>query len=335
MKNQIEIVNVLLTQRCNLNCSYCDLVKDYPKKPEKYPDMKYYSKNEISGNDWIKIFQKILENNINSFFIIYGGEPFVYNDLSIIIKWFQNKNVNHTIISNNTDGIQHRIKKVLDDIGGKFTGFTSSVDPLIFDGNADKTTDRYKKSYAGFTRLVEMKKNNIAKDVVAEITTDKENIHLLYKTVKELSKNKIYSSITCIDDKKNSYYDFASKPDSDMLLYKKDVEDEFNKCMNDKNLLIHIPELLNKLKNNLPSNMSCNIYNDIHNITISPDGKLRLCLRIRGVDVPRIDNWINIDGILSPWLSSAMLNDYIRYCEGCNWTCILMSEYFSDDVLDH
>ena len=45
--SKIRIVNWLLTRKCNLNCSYCAITKNYENKPKEYPDISHYYKNEM------------------------------------------------------------------------------------------------------------------------------------------------------------------------------------------------------------------------------------------------------------------------------------------------
>lgn len=333
-RNQINIVNVLLTQRCNLRCEYCHITRNYPDMPESYKKVQKYSLEEIHPSIWISIFKKILKNNSKAFFILYGGEPFLYDDLKVILKWFNDNGVSYTVISNNSDSLKDKIIRTYH-YAGKYRGFTSSVDPLIYSDEIDYESHRYKKSIDGFSKLCQLKETDFAEDVVAEITADKNNIHYLYKTVSDLSKDGIWSSITCIDDKKNNYYDFAAEVDSNLLLSSEDVDNQFDLIKKDNSLLVHIPKLLDELKNILPSNMKCEIYEDIHNITLSPDGRPRLCLRIRGVETPKVEEFIDGDGQVTNQFIEALAKDYFDYCLGCNWTCMLMSSMFGRNIINH
>ena len=335
--NQIQIANILLTQRCNLKCDYCDIVKDYNHKPDEYPDMRYYAENELDANGWIKRLDRLKKNNPMVFVIFYGGEPFLYRDLYPIIYYCHENKIMYTIITNNTDGVQDNIMELREKLGEPIRGFTSSVDPVLIHPNAT-STDRYKKSSLAYQRLGIIKADGIANDVVAEITVDSETVPYLYDLVKMLSEAGIYSSITMIDPKKSKFYDFSGTIDTTQLVNRSlQLRGEFDKIIEDESLLVHIPSMLNKLFFNLPADMDCKIYKDIHNVTISPDGRLRLCLRIRGVHVPELkfEEVINEDGLISSELNEAMFHDHRNLCLGCNWTCILMSKYYNDQIIDH
>lgn len=337
--DSVHIANILLTRRCNLKCDYCNIVKNYVDMPESYPPMKFYTKNEISGTRWIEIIKRLYNNNKNIFLILYGGEPFFYDDLGMILDFCNKNDISYTVISNNTDGVQEKIFSIYEELG-PYRGFTSSVDPVILSAG-NQVGDICAKSRSGLGRLSYMKERGMADDVVAEITVTKESIIYLYDVIYELSCRGIYSSITVIDDQKSSYYDFSNVlPNQDQMIEKDSgIREQFDKilerCKSDR-LKIHIPGLLNKLYDVLPSNMRCDIYKDIHNVTIDSDGTFRLCLRIRGVNSPTLElgQVISSSGEIQPKFKEFQRQDY-KLCKGCNWTCMMMSKIFSDSIIKH
>jgi MoaA/NifB/PqqE/SkfB family radical SAM enzyme len=339
--DKIQIANILLTRRCNLQCDYCSIVKNYTDMPPEYPNMNHYYKNELTAQQWINIIDTLHKNNPNVFLIFYGGEPFLYPGLSDLISHCHTKNMYYTIISNNTKVIQPKILDLYSKVG-KIRGFSASVDPDLYihmnNDAINSTDDAAFKTVAGFRNLCILKQKDIADDVVAEITVSKYNCKYLYETVKILSKNKIVSSITTLDLKKNPYYDFSTIADESLLVYQtKEIAEQFMKIMADETLLVHIPHMLIKLFNILPCEMKCNLCNDLTNVTIDSDGSFRLCLRIRGVNTPKIPahQIINSDGKICPEVKEAIKSDYKKYCEGCNWTCLLFSEYYSSGIVEH
>lgn len=340
-KNIIQIANVLLTRRCNLRCNYCNIVRNYLGKPSEYPDMQYYIDNEQPYQKWIEAFDRIHTNNPDVFFILYGGEPLLYNDLDKLISYLKDYGYNHTIISNNTPVIRKKIAELIDKVG-PLPGFTASVDPelcMYLDQLALRDDDAIRKTISGFEHLCYLKDNGLADDVVAEITVSKDNIQYLYKTVQILTNHGIYSSITTIDAQKSPYYDFSAVTTArDAVL--KDINTRliFDKIINDKTLLVHMPQMLNDLYDILPCEMKCNIPSNVHNVCIDPDTSFRLCLRIRGTESPKITVADGIDkdsGKLSDELINALQYDYDHYCKGCNHTCLLMSSRYANNIVNH
>jgi len=323
--NKIRIVNWLLTRRCNLNCDYCAIVKDYDLKPPQYPDMRYYAKNEMTTSYVQNVLKLIKEHNPEAFHIFYGGEPLLRKDLPDIINFCNHYNIHYTIISNNTPQIQPLIKRLFEETD-YIQGFTSSVDPVLDSTNTSK--DRIVKSIEGFKQLVEIKKQGKIKDVVAEITVMKHNVEYLYDLVKKLSENGINSDITFIDISKNPYYDFANVYDVNQLVTKEEAREPIEKLLK-SDFDIHMKDqLLPMIYASLPSNMDCKIDRTLHNISIDADGSVRLCLRIRGVVTPsRIRaHELFFNNEVSTFATLSIKEDKRRYCQLCNHTCHLMSQ---------
>jgi len=327
MINQIWVANILLTRKCNLACSYCNIVRNYADMPVDYPKMSHYHLNEMNASEWIDLIGRIMANNPQCFFILYGGEPTLFKPLAKILKYCNDNNVAYTVISNNTDMAKKKIYEIYEKIG-PFRGFTSSVDPIAF--MPDRTDDIVLKSRAGLENLTVMKNDGIAEDVVAEITVTKESLPFLIQMVEELSNRNIYSSITAIDDQKTPFYDFSNVK-ADALLPKNEkvlkIFEEIISRAEAGELLVHIPNVLNNLYESLPSNMKCDLNKDVHNVSIEPNGNFRLCLRVRGIKAAQMSykQVISSKGELSTKFVNAIQEDYQNYCRGCNWTCVSMT----------
>lgn len=323
----IQICNWLLTRKCNLSCSYCGIARNKDDKPETYPDLNYYLKNEMS-TEYIKdSLLKIKNHNDECFHIFYGGEPFLRKDLHEIINFCNDNNIHYTIISNNTDEIQKHIKNNFLNNVSKIQGFTASIDPLIFDNNI--SNDIKEKSMAGYNGLIDMKK--YCKDVVAEITVMNENKKYLYDLVSKLHDEGINSDITFVDIVKTKYYDFSNIYDESLLVQRdKELEKIFDKIINE-NLNVHMANtLLPEILNSLPSNLDCEIEKDLHNISIDADGSIRLCLRIKGNTNTYINDIFDQHGFLNPSIETYLAWNKDEYCKGCNWTCMIMSKLINE-----
>lgn len=325
----IRIVNWILTRKCNMSCSYCRIVKNYPNKPPEYPNMEYYYQNEMTTNYVLECLKRIKKHNPNAFHIFYGGEPLLRNDLPEIVNFCNNEGIHYTIISNNSDQIQNRIKYLFDTVS-EVKGFTSSVDPDIYDKK--DLDDETRKSLSGIDRLTNLKRK--VNDVVAEITVSRWNIHNLYNLVKDLTNRGISSSITFIDLAKSGYYDFSDIDSLTSLVYPEDSEEELNRTLNDQNTEVHMKETLtNQLHNILPSNYDCKLEESFHNATIDADGSLRLCLRVRGIETPKkyVIDYISENGKLDNKLLTNIRSDKIKCCQLCNWTCVIMSKLVEEN----
>lgn len=320
----IQIANWLLTRKCNLNCSYCAINMDYRIKPDIYPDMKHYFQNEMDTEFVIESLKRLKLHNPDMFHIFYGGEPFLRKDLKEIVEYCNNNDIHYTIITNNSDAVQEKIKDLIENV--ELKGLTSSVDPILTTPEHEDQ-DRFKKSVAGFERLKIYKE--FVEDVVAEITVDKNSIYLLKDLVGKLTESGISSSITFLDISKNEFYDFSNVTDNSEL-----VEPSYNlqktlDILKDGDYDIHMKEtLLDDTFKILPSELDCGIEKNVHNLTIDADGSVRLCLRIRGTSTPQNNllDYISEDGDLHPTLKEYMGYDKESYCKGCNWTCMIMSK---------
>lgn len=325
--SKIRIVNWLLTRRCNLKCDYCAIVKDYKGKPKEYPDMSHYIKNEMSTSYVIKALKLLRGHNPNAFHIFYGGEPLLRKDLPDIVNFCNENDIHYTIISNNTPEIHKLINQLIKKVD-YIQGFTASIDPVL--SSEKNNLDRITKSHEGFKSLLNMKK--YVKDVVAEITVMKENVHLLYKLVSMLSQSGINSDITFIDIAKRPHYDFSNVTDPNLLVTKKEAEGQLHLLLN-SDFDIHMKDkLIPEIFDSLPSNMDCEIEKGLHNISIDADGSLRLCLRVRGVNTPYIQAhqmfYEDASGKIKikPFVNESIKEDKKLYCHLCNHTCQMMSK---------
>lgn len=324
----VHIVNWLLTRRCNLKCSYCRIASSY-KRPETYPSYNYFVDYEMNTKEVIKYLSRFKKHNPNCFHIFYGGEPLLRDDLPEIIQYCHDNEIYYTVITNNSEQVQKRIANLFDKVG-HLEGLTSSVDPAIFDREA--SGDIVKKSLAGLERLYQYRDR--VKDLVAEITVDKNNLKYLYPLLEELTKRGICGSVTFIDIAKSDYYDFSNVTDKKILVSKEEALEPLTQAL-EAGFNIHMGEdLLTKIYNILPSELDCELERSVHNLTIDADGSVRLCLRIMGTETPghsQFETVLDKDGNLNPELITWLSKDKRKYCEKCNWSCVLMSKSVEED----
>ena len=330
----INIANILLTRRCNLTCDYCRISSeiDYITMPRDYPISDYYFNHEQSPDCWIDSINRLGKHNPDVFFILYGGEPFMYEGLVDIVKHLNQSNFYYTIISNCThvDKMRAFFEKI-----NYVKGFTASIDPGFW---KDPVNHEKFKSRQGLEFLQYVIRENLTEDPVAEITADSYNVSDLEETVKMLSAVGITSCINFIDIAKNNYYDFSNITNPICLVNKDDNTKNIIDRLIKSDYKIHMKEtLLQKLYNILPSELDCGIDEELHNITIDSDGSMRLCLRIKGIDVPKIKlrELINEDGRIIDTVKLTYQQDKASLCKKCNWSCMMMSQLNQKNVIDH
>lgn len=347
----INIVNCLLTRRCNLKCSYCQISGNIntPLRPTDYPDEKYYksNKNEKSAEWWIELHNRLQKHNPNCFSILYGGEPFIrWEELAEIVNHLNKIDFPYTIISSCNEGIKQSIYKFFERVD-YVQGFTASVDPGFYMVNLSSREelddDEIYKSHTGYATLKELMEKGLVKDPVAEITCDSRTIYYLHDTIKKLTSDGITSDITMIDLAANNYYDFSNITNPDNLVHPtQEVMNIFDGIIKDDSLKVHMKEfLLPRIFKNLPNKMDCKIEKGIHNITVDSDGSCRCCLRIRGRFTPKFQaiELFNQDGSIGSnyeEIHDAMCGDKETLCKRCIWSCMLMSNSGdSDGIINH
>ena len=334
----IRIVNWILTRKCNLDCDYCGIIKNYPDMPKAYPKMGHYNKREMSTGIIKGALRAFKAQNPNMFHIFYGGEPLLRPDLPDIINFCNENEIYYTIISNNTPELQSLMNCLFRETD-YVEGFTSSVDP-IFNHPGYTGMDRIKKSVEGMKRLKEIQAKGDVKDVVAEITVMNENKNFLYDLVSELSDHKIYSDITFVDIAKSPYYDFSNVTDTDQLVKPSwELAETLSAIKMDQELYVHMKDvLIPEMFDTLPSNFDCELEHGVHNVTVDADGTMRLCLRIRGTLTPHIhvSELFETPGMVSKDFYDLMRMDKRRLCNLCNHSCLMMSKHIdtTDDGED-
>lgn len=325
----INIASLILTRRCNLNCEYCRISGDanYIIAPSEYPNASYYYENEKNSEFWIDSISRLVKHNKDMFFILFGGEPFMYDGLSEIVKEMNFMGCHYTIISNCT--MPEEIKNFFDCVGSVM-GFTASIDPGFWLGENDNHEKL--KSIMGFEMLKYLIRENAVADPVAEVVVDNENIVYLEETVKRLSDAGITSSISTLDIAKNNYYDFSSITSTDQLVTKSEYTKKVFDNLINGNYKIHMKEiLLPKIYDILPAELDCKIEDNLHNITMDSDGVLRTCLRIRGREIPKVKIYELLDenGNWYQEILEAVMQMYKQdkqtLCLKCNYVCQLMS----------
>jgi MoaA/NifB/PqqE/SkfB family radical SAM enzyme len=328
-----------LTRKCNLRCSYCNIIKN----SECYNNSTL--RKEIPIDLAIESLERFKKHNPHAFHIFMGGEPTLYTHLEELINFCNEEKILYAIVSNMTD-IAYKKLLTLVNRGIQINSITGTVDVCLFDKNADKKDDRYKKSKLALERLHTFSQMLNVKEVVAEVCITRNDYHLLETLLEELTKRKIYADIFPIETRYNKYYDFTAPVDHDLLLpYDKDTIrtlERIYKRSKRGELLIIGDEVIKYMINYLPQNYICRIPETFSTMTIDSDGKVRLCMRIKGTRCEELG--LTVPDILSKRgtykkkisnkLSKAMILDRQNYCRGCMWTCAMFSDLEQQGLID-
>ena len=303
------MVNWLLTRRCNLACNLCKIRKNS------------ISQNQELAPDIIKSIALYLQSSKvttkfgDPFFILYGGEPFIRDDIEEILSIFQDiAPDSFTIYHNGT-----MIDKVISIAKNlKLKRLTSSIDV------ADYDKSRNIRNNNGIKLLTMAQGKAYVEDAVATITLDgKSDMTKLIPLVEELTRLNITANITTFDPPGGKWYDFSIKDNiKQYVVYKEDVKDIFDELCDRSDLKILRRDLLKVIPEVLPRNYRCN--NPLNAITIDYDGFIRLCLRI-GKTLTSYCDLLNDDVTLDDLTADAKKIQNL-VCNGCVWTCIMMSE---------
>jgi len=351
-----NIVNMLITRKCNQQCNYCGIIRN----PESLLYRTVQSYKERDPIFWVNVVSTIATLNPNAFFLIYGGEPFLYQvyNVGAIVKYMNKHDIPYSIISNvSTPAIRegwlklHR--KLKEDTGIGLKGFTVSLDPLIYDENLKNfDPDRYNKSMAAYEYIKQLKDEGV-QDVVAEVVVDKKTIKYLPKLLEDLEKLDIWASVSWVEPAYTDMYDFARSPTPDAYLQaiadEKTIEETVQICKQYKKVhfVDALEEIYQRVRQTKPAVVISSSGKEYEvpaykcepgfdNLSIEPDGQLRLCLRIKGIstqvfyidkltqllwqeDAEKVDAWLQA-------LKEAMQVDAENLCEGCLWTCKVFTE---------
>lgn len=343
MKPNVEILSCILTRRCNLHCYYCRIggCVDYQEKPSEYPSKKEFSKNEKNAGWWKELIKRFYLHNPKIFIIFIGGEPFLYPGLSNLIEYANKIGINYTIISNSTKELKSIREDFFKDVG-KIKGYTASIDPGF--ERLSKGHDIYslKKSSEGFNVLIDLMEQDLIEDPVAELTATSKTIHYVENTIKLLDSYGIWSDLTVVDTAKSPYYDFSNITDKNILVQPTNEVFKIFIRLIQSDYKIHMKDLLlPAIFNILPADNDCDsCCNSRHNMTIDSDGSVRLCYRIRGVNGPKFSglDFLDTHGRISKTtnnVQNALSADKKNLCQGCAWTCSIMSQFDEKDIITH
>ncbi|MFP4117433.1 MAG: radical SAM protein [Candidatus Woesearchaeota archaeon] len=174
-----EGVGLILTRRCNLDCSYCK-IKDNSGK-----------KNELTTREWKTIIDRFIENK-HMHFIFTGGEPLLYDGLFELID--------HTSKKAATSLITNTL--LLDD--GKFAKL-KNLDYLTFSCDTSHRNKRLTKNTMNrFKKIADNSKRYGIKPS-AILTVTSKNTEEIIPMIKEASRYDIPVLLSLIHSDQGKY----------------------------------------------------------------------------------------------------------------------------------
>ncbi|HOA81251.1 MAG TPA: RluA family pseudouridine synthase, partial [Defluviitaleaceae bacterium] len=278
------------------------------KKRIKYNGKKAYGNEKLACGDSVQLYltdetisnfqkEKQVKETKQSFSIIYEDENILIcnKPLGIIVHGSQHKNM---------DTLMDELLFYLVEKGEYDPNRSKAFTPAICN-RLDRNTSGIVivgKTLGAVQGINQMLKENKIKKLSVNVMCDNKNISNLESTLKNLSKNNIYSYIRFVDYAKTGSYDFSSLNFPLNNINKtENVEKLFNHLYKEReNLKIENSEILleeidKKDQSRFPSNWDCNVEdkNNFKAIGVDFDGRIRLCKNIRG----RFSNKFSFDEI--------------------------------------
>lgn len=327
---KVRVVNWFLTRRCNLKCKYCRISRDYDGIP--YAPMSSYINCEMSTDFIEDVLLRLKRYNKNIFHCFLGGEPFLRDDMAEIINFCNDEDIEYTITTNCT--MEKKIEKFFNDID-YIKSFTASVDPIIMssDNKYDKSISI--KSNIGIKTLLKYQKTGKILDVVADVVIDNNNVIYLFELLSFLKEHNITAHVGIVTKAMNEFYDLSSSDERIQLLQFDTAKPIFDKIIkSDLDNYLFGDIYLEKVLENLPCNVDCEIEKALHNISIDSNGQLRLCAMIKGLEMPKLNikDVIDINGKLNENVYNYLKKDK-KLCKKCMDMCLLLSKLIDQEVL--
>ena len=123
---------VLITRRCNLHCSYCNMPTN---------------KAELTPAQWIEIFNVLTDELGCPFYPVYGAEPLLYEGIYEIVSYFADSKKNAFSLLTNATMLDGLTRTKLLDAG--LNSITFSVDDLsVWMPTAEKKSVAFRNSHA-------------------------------------------------------------------------------------------------------------------------------------------------------------------------------------------
>jgi len=306
---------VFLTRRCNLRCRGCNVIN-------------FQSAYEMTTEQWKEAFD-IMKDYKVGFVVLFGGEPTLRDDLPKLVRYLNEIDMPHTIITNGVRLMKDEkfYKELLD---AKPFGISASVNHII---PIDVKFGDQKKSNVGHDLLLKLTKDASDMDLVANMAVTRENIRALPEMVKYFTNLGIWSIL--------SFFHVCSQREAMYWWYRGPV-DEDNKDLVFKVgdgwmvsriagwFIEHYDELkLHNGKDYFKDWSTIGIKQNWHCSewacpAVNPDGSLMAC-----IDRPLSKPFSIFDIPLYPGQIYQNFKEVISTCPGCAWDHMLETNKYA------
>ena len=204
---------VLITRRCNLHCSYCNMPTN---------------KAELTPAQWIEIFNVLTDELGCPFYPVYGAEPLLYGGIYEIVSYFADSKKNAFSLLTNATMLNGLTRTKLLDAG--LNSITLSIDDLFL-SHRPSPTENLKLAPRGIGSIafresraweaIKWATGSGIKDIQCTSTVHRQNIEYVPDLVRYLSDKGVWYSFDMIHDNKSElgYYPRLSKVSGRSDLY--------------------------------------------------------------------------------------------------------------------
>lgn len=307
----------LLNRPCQLACEYCEV------RASSATSMANPIK-EVSFEEKKKIADKCKEFGV--FPVIYGGETTLSKDFENLLKYLQEIDLDYAVISNGLVDL-FKLERWCSESGLK--NWSVSIDTLNFDPNrTDIDPETVRKARAGYATI--QFTQAWVSDRVTCTTITKSNIQEIPSIVKEMSRLKVWTIFSLVNQGKPGFRYSANAPhlmpsQAEIENLVRELKAMRAKVDEDGNPLymFHDPEAVWDMwvEHGVKADWHCSRF---VKFTIDADGTLGCCVdwkgknfsKVKMVDVTR-ENFSEIEKVF--------LED-IWDCKGCAWAPIKLLE---------
>ena len=303
VESNILKVEWLLTRKCNLKCSYCQI-----RRPCSLQGMELSEQEVYEG---VRVINRLFPEVP---IIFFGGEPTVLDWLPSLIAFCESLKVKYAVISNGVRVVADRnyFERL---VKAGISNWSVSVDSLrSLSGLSDVSTDSEVKTYSGI-RSLRMFREAGVKDLVACITVTNKNIRDIPQIVRVLSSEGVWGITTPLQrgGMDREYSAFSPELECDNPEEYLDVARELKEmALSGKYLMHNSPEFYDWWGRYFHArDWVCETKNAL---TIDADGSLKRCVDQKG----GLDRYsiLNLDVELEDYLDSVSKP---HGCDGCFW----------------